>query len=150
MWGSAPTGASSPFEEDDAPLFFGREREAALLVEKLRDARFLAVLGASGSGKSSLVRAGLVPALRQGAAPWVVATMTPGASPASALAAQLEQAHGIASAAPDAFFDDPRALDRLAAGLTASHGDADAAAAGGRPVRGGLLARGRRRVSGAR
>ena len=62
--GECPYRGLSPFEEDDAPLFFGREREAALLVEKLRDARFLAVLGASGSGKSSLVRAGLVPALR--------------------------------------------------------------------------------------
>ena len=121
--GECPYRGLSPFEEDDAPLFFGREREAALLVEKLRDARFLAVLGASGSGKSSLVRAGLVPALRRGAVPWVVATMTPGASPTSALAAQLEQAHGMASAAPDAFFDDPRALDRLAAGLTTPHGE---------------------------
>ena len=117
--GECPFRGLSPFEEDDAPLFFGRERETGLLVEKLRDARFLAVLGASGSGKSSLVRAGLVPALRRGATPWVVATVTPGAAPTSALAAQLEHTHGVNPGAPEAFLGDPRSLDRVAEGSRA-------------------------------
>ena len=57
------------FDENDAEMFFGREDLTAALVEKLStgveaDHRFLAIIGASGSGKSSLVRAGLIPSLR--------------------------------------------------------------------------------------
>ena len=55
------------FGEEDAKFFFGRDREIQRLLEKLKSTRFLAVLGPSGSGKSSLVRAGLVPELRAGA-----------------------------------------------------------------------------------
>lgn len=50
----------------DAADFFGREALTAELVGYLRDRSLLAVVGASGSGKSSLVRAGLIPALEQG------------------------------------------------------------------------------------
>lgn len=57
------------FDVDDAPYFFGRERLVAQLVARLVDARFLAVVGASGSGKSSVVRAGLVAAIRTGTLP---------------------------------------------------------------------------------
>src|SRR5439155_1435414 len=53
------------FEPDDADVFFGREQLVEDLVRRLDDAAFLAVVGASGSGKSSLVRAGIVPALRR-------------------------------------------------------------------------------------
>ncbi|NNN31777.1 helix-turn-helix domain-containing protein, partial [Streptomyces sp. S3(2020)] len=52
------------FETGDSGLFFGRDRLTADLVELLRGRRFAAVFGPSGSGKSSLLRAGLVPALR--------------------------------------------------------------------------------------
>ena len=54
-----------PFDEADSARFFGREQEVQDLVERLRLHPFLAVIGASGSGKSSLVRAGLIPALRK-------------------------------------------------------------------------------------
>ena len=54
------------FDEAHAPYFFGRDALTQHLVEALRDTRFLAVLGPSGSGKSSLVRAGLLPQLRGG------------------------------------------------------------------------------------
>ena len=48
-------------------LFFGRELLTARLIERLRESDFLAVVvGASGSGKSSIVRAGLIPALKNG------------------------------------------------------------------------------------
>src|SRR5262249_31988454 len=57
------------FEPDDAELFFGREADTQRLLEKLKTTRVLAVLGRSGSGKSSLVLAGLLPALRAGAIP---------------------------------------------------------------------------------
>jgi WD40 repeat protein len=59
-----------PFFEREALLFFGRDAHVRDLLAKLeRRQRFLAVLGASGTGKSSLVRAGLIPALRSGALP---------------------------------------------------------------------------------
>ncbi len=54
------------FDEADAPLFFGREQVTAELIVHLRQHRFLAVVGASGSGKSSVVRAGVIPAIRRG------------------------------------------------------------------------------------
>jgi WD40 repeat protein/transcriptional regulator with XRE-family HTH domain len=86
------------FEETDAELFFGRETLTAKLMDRLQAslatpdaARFLAIVGASGSGKSSLVRAGLVPALRWQAktAAWPVHVLTPTAHPLEALAASL-------------------------------------------------------------
>jgi WD40 repeat protein/energy-coupling factor transporter ATP-binding protein EcfA2 len=81
------------FDEEHADLFFGREGDVQRLLEKLKASRFLAVLGPSGSGKSSLVRAGLLPALRRGAVPgsetWQICLLRPGARPLTALAAQL-------------------------------------------------------------
>ncbi len=55
------------FDVDDTDLFFGREQLTAKLVAQLQKQRFLAVIGASGAGKSSVVRAGVVPALQRGA-----------------------------------------------------------------------------------
>ena len=81
------------FEEADAADFFGRELLTAHLVNRLQAARFLAVVGPSGSGKSSVVRAGLVPALRRGALPgsasWRIVEMFPGAYPLEELEAVL-------------------------------------------------------------
>ncbi|MDX1437372.1 MAG: protein kinase, partial [Anaerolineales bacterium] len=74
-----------PFAEADAADFFGREALVGRLVDRLAESRFLAVVGPSGSGKSSAVRAGLIPALRGGALPgsesWFVAEMVPGTHP---------------------------------------------------------------------
>jgi DNA-binding SARP family transcriptional activator/WD40 repeat protein len=70
------------YDVDDAPYFAGRERLVARLVARLVDAPLLAVVGASGSGKSSVVRAGLVAAIREGLLPgserWRVVVTTPG------------------------------------------------------------------------
>ena len=52
-----------PFEQEDSDFFFGRESHTEELLRRLGSARFVAVVGTSGSGKSSLVRAGLIPAL---------------------------------------------------------------------------------------
>ena len=86
------------FEEKDAKVFFGREAEVQRLLEKLKARRALAVLGASGTGKSSLVRAGLVPALRDGALPgsdaWNIRFVIPGRRPIDELAAQLSTVVG--------------------------------------------------------
>jgi WD40 repeat protein/DNA-binding SARP family transcriptional activator len=85
-----------PFQEPDAADFFGRERYVARLLARLSDpdsARFLAVVGPSGSGKSSAVAAGLVPALRRDAIPgsggWLVVQIHPGAHPLDEIAAAL-------------------------------------------------------------
>jgi len=77
------------FLEADATDFFGREAVTQRLLRSLAEdgpaARFLAVVGPSGSGKSSVVRAGLVPALRRGAIPgserWFVVEVVPGHRP---------------------------------------------------------------------
>ncbi|MEI8165813.1 MAG: AAA family ATPase, partial [Chloroflexales bacterium] len=78
------------FDEANAALFFGRRRVVAELVERLRDHRLLVVVGPSGSGKSSLVRAGLLPALRAdgvpGSAGWqILPPLVPGSDPGAAL-----------------------------------------------------------------
>ena len=81
------------FDEEHAEFFFGRDANVQRLLEKLKDTRFLAVLGPSGSGKSSLVRAGLVPALREGrlrgSEAWRICVMKPDAHPLASLAGQL-------------------------------------------------------------
>ncbi len=64
-----------PFRADEHHLFFGREAQSDDLLRRLQRHRFLAVVGSSGSGKSSLVRAGMLPALQGGF--WVFA-VTPG------------------------------------------------------------------------
>jgi WD40 repeat protein/class 3 adenylate cyclase len=81
------------FAEDDAGDFFGREALTEHLVERLEQTRFLGVVGPSGSGKSSVVRAGLLPRIREGALPgserWSVVEMFPGAYPLEELEAAL-------------------------------------------------------------
>lgn len=85
------------FQEADSADFFGRaaltERLLARLAAPDAAGRFLAVVGPSGSGKSSVVRAGLVPAVRDGRLPgaedWFVVEMIPGAQPLDELAAGL-------------------------------------------------------------
>jgi WD40 repeat protein len=81
------------FQESNAHLFFGRDALIANLLERVRRSPFLAVLGASGSGKSSVVRAGLLPMLKGGALPgsesWRYITLKPGARPLDALAVEL-------------------------------------------------------------
>ncbi len=87
-----------PYEMEDAPLFFGRHTHVAEMISLLERQRFLAVVGASGSGKSSLVRAGLLPAIRDGYVAvdsdsdddvWRIAITRPGDDPYRALAESL-------------------------------------------------------------
>jgi len=83
-----------PFEPDEDHLFFGREKEIDELLRRLRANRFLSVVGTSGSGKSSLVRSGLIPSLYSGfmvkaGSTWRVATLRPGSDPIVHLAAAL-------------------------------------------------------------
>jgi WD40 repeat protein len=88
-----------PFGTGDARFFHGREAEVADLLRRLRYQRFLLVVGPSGSGKSSLVSAGLVPELiRKDGDRWLVRPMRPGGAPSRVLAAVLG---GWPSSRPD-------------------------------------------------
>lgn len=74
------------FEEHEDVLFFGREKQVDELLKKLRTTRFLAVIGSSGSGKSSLVKSGLIPALHSGfmsgvGSLWRICSFRPGSDP---------------------------------------------------------------------
>jgi ATPase subunit of ABC transporter with duplicated ATPase domains len=75
-----------PFEEDEEHLFFGRENQIDQLSSKLSQNHFLAVIGASGSGKSSLVKSGLIPVLHSGLCSgvghgWRIGVFRPGNNP---------------------------------------------------------------------
>ncbi|HEX6718813.1 MAG TPA: tetratricopeptide repeat protein [Pyrinomonadaceae bacterium] len=92
-----------PFETDEYRLFFGREGQSDELIARLQRARFLAVVGTSGSGKSSLIRAGLMPALRGGmmkgaGSGWRIAVMRPGGNPIGNLAAELVKKDALCEA----------------------------------------------------
>lgn len=98
--GLCPYKGLNYFDESDADLFVGREELTSRLTERVLlmtssrlqpETRFLAVVGASGSGKSSLVRAGLVPALRwnKKSADWHIRILTPTARPLESLAGNL-------------------------------------------------------------
>src|SRR5947207_14818535 len=74
------------FESAETHLFFGRDGQSEELLKRLKRTRFLAVVGTSGSGKSSLVRAGLLPALQGGlmssaGSDWRIAILRPGGGP---------------------------------------------------------------------
>jgi WD40 repeat protein/class 3 adenylate cyclase len=124
--GEPPFKGLQYFDELDSDLFFGRELLTAKLVNRLRDTQFLSVvIGASGSGKSSLVRAGLIPALKkggtlldgtkapEGSADWQIHIITPTAHPLEALATELTR-HLDSLAATGRLIDDlaqePRSL----------------------------------------
>ena len=85
-----------PFREDEEYLFFGRENQVDAMVDKLAATRFLAVVGTSGSGKSSLVNCGLRPALHGGlmaraGTTWRMAQFRPGSDPMRAMARALAE-----------------------------------------------------------
>jgi WD40 repeat protein/class 3 adenylate cyclase len=81
----SPYKGLASFGVDDAEWFYGRERLVAELIARLAGAPLLGVVGPSGSGKSSAVRAGLVPAIQAGVLPrsdeWIVVVMRPGEHP---------------------------------------------------------------------
>ena len=132
--GECPYRGLEPFRLEHAPFFFGREAQIDWLLENrlaplARSGparRFLAILGPSGSGKSSLALAGLVPALRaskvEGSATWPIAILRPGYDPFESLTFELSKLKDLADSGPALlartceylrvrdFADDPRAL----------------------------------------
>ena len=122
--GLCPYKGLNYFDEGDADLFVGREALTAKLIVRLISLtsgqqpdgkRFLAIVGASGSGKSSLVRAGLVPALRwnKASTDWQIHILTPTAQPLESLALSLTSENISVTAAStlmDDLLKDPRSL----------------------------------------
>jgi basic membrane lipoprotein Med (substrate-binding protein (PBP1-ABC) superfamily)/DNA-binding SARP family transcriptional activator len=127
----APADASSPidsnrwvenpylglraFREADHARFFGQERLVDRLVARVTgDASFTAVVGPSGSGKSSAVQAGLIPRLRRDHPEVAIALMQPGAQPFGSLDAALAEATGTATRDVAAMLADPDGLTACA------------------------------------
>lgn len=116
-----PYRGLEPFAAEDSQFYFGREGEVARLVSKIGDSSFVALIGPSGCGKSSLIRAGLLPALRNGILPgseaWKVCVFQPGASPFLALSPFLIEM--LKSAVSEASHDSEAAelADQLQSGL---------------------------------
>ena len=112
------------FEAEEVDFFFGREAETDELLSRLQETRFVAVLGTSGSGKSSLVRAGLLPALHGGfitdaGSSWRIATFRPGDDPIGQLSAALSEPE-VSGLAADSEFADSQAMI-VESDLRASH-----------------------------
>uniref|UniRef100_UPI0026134288 nSTAND1 domain-containing NTPase n=1 Tax=Mastigocoleus sp. MO_188.B34 TaxID=3036635 RepID=UPI0026134288 len=87
----------SSFDAAQAEYFYGRERAVRELLDRLTQSRFIAVIGASGCGKSSLVKAGLLPQLQSdripGSGQWDIVLCTPGQYPLQNLTEILHQQH---------------------------------------------------------
>lgn len=94
--GRAPFPGLLMFEEEDAPVFFGRDNDWRTVIERLRTqrchggTRLLVIQGSSGSGKSSMLRAGVLPRLKHGGREWLVLpVLRPRARPLESLAQTL-------------------------------------------------------------
>lgn len=95
-----------PFHPNEAHLFFGREGQSEEILENLAKNKFAAVLGASGSGKSSLIYCGLLPTLyggflHNGRSKWRIAISRPGSDPTANLATSLAKAFKVESKPED-------------------------------------------------
>ncbi|MFH2011006.1 MAG: protein kinase, partial [bacterium] len=86
----SPFPGLAAFQETDAGRFFGRTRDIVRAAKSVRERPFVAVVGPSGVGKSSFVRAGLVPALKLSGEAWEMFGTRPGRAPLSALASLLQ------------------------------------------------------------
>ena len=111
-----------PFTREESDIFFGREEQSDQLLAKLGETRFIAVVGLSGCGKSSLVRAGMIPNLESGylvsaGAYWRIATMRPGNTPIWNLAEALLDDSALGGELRAEGIPDPKILSLLLASL---------------------------------
>jgi basic membrane lipoprotein Med (substrate-binding protein (PBP1-ABC) superfamily)/DNA-binding SARP family transcriptional activator len=91
--GHNPFRGLEAFREEDANLFFGRDRLVTDILKRLDEHAIVSLVGSSGCGKSSATRSGVIPAIRKGAIPhsdsWLIAQMVPGSHPFAELEAAL-------------------------------------------------------------
>ena len=118
--GSTPFTGLAAFQEVDAGRFFGRDRDIDQVVAELRGRPLVAIVGPSGTGKSSLVRAGVIPALKRSGEGWNAHTLRPGRDPLAALAGVL--VHDGHTSGDGALDDSPAALAAIAERLGAEAG----------------------------
>lgn len=108
--GDNPYPGLLAFQESDANRFFGRTRDVAAGLASLRSRPLLAVVGPSGVGKSSYVRAGIVPALKAGGGAWETMVLRPGRQPMDSLASLLQPLRTAAGVDRDATVPSHRGL----------------------------------------
>jgi WD40 repeat protein len=132
--GRQPYRALAAYGPQDAELFVGRERLVAELAARVLERRLVVVVGASGSGKSSLVRAGLIPLARSGRLPgagaWATHIIVPGSDPLAALGVieELDEPGSrllVVDQFEEAFASPAAALDRFCVQLLDLAGDPD-------------------------
>jgi eukaryotic-like serine/threonine-protein kinase len=109
----SPYAGLSSFQEADAGKFFGRNKEIAAMVTRIRDRPLMAVVGSSGVGKSSFVRAGLVPALKRSGEQWETLVIRPGRKPMEALGALMSPMVQTAANLADEMVEQQKLVDKL-------------------------------------
>jgi serine/threonine protein kinase len=109
----SPYAGLSSFQEGDAGKFFGRNREIAAMVTRIRDRPLMAVVGSSGVGKSSFVRAGLVPALKRSGETWETLVIRPGRKPIESLAAVIQPMVATAANLSDEMDEQKKLVETL-------------------------------------
>ena len=118
-----PYRGMAPFREADQDIFLGRDAEISAVVERIRADHACSIVGPAGIGKTSLVFAGVVPVLRQGAVEgsdrWPVVAVQAGDRPTLSLAAAMLKPADVPDARPEAVLDD---VDGLLASLRGRFG----------------------------
>jgi hypothetical protein len=109
----SPYAGLQSFQESDAGRFFGRGREIAAFMMRIADRPLMAVVGPSGSGKSSFVRAGVVPALKDSGEKWECQVVRPGRTPVSSLAGLLTPIMPTSTSVKDVLADLQKNIERL-------------------------------------
>jgi serine/threonine protein kinase len=112
--GESPYAGLHAFQESDATRFFGRSREIGTIMAQLHGAPIIGIVGPSGVGKSSFVRAGLIPALKHSGEAWETMIIRPGRHPMGALAnIVVPMVTTAASSLSDQVAEHQAALQRL-------------------------------------
>jgi eukaryotic-like serine/threonine-protein kinase len=120
-----PFAGLAPFQEADADRFYGRDREVGAVLARLRNCPLIALAGPSGVGKSSLVRAGVIPQLKRSGEGWDAFIIRPGRNPLASLSAillELTRSSTDPAAPSSGPGDGERSLERGHADLHAAPG----------------------------
>jgi serine/threonine protein kinase len=110
----SPYAGLSSFQEADADRFFGRSSEIAAVVNRIRDVPLVGIVGPSGTGKSSFVRAGIVPTLKRSGENWEALVIRPGRKPIAALADVVTSLVSTSSSVADDLKEQSKVVARLA------------------------------------